>query len=128
MRLPKLGIEELLGLAKALSGKHDRLLACRISDTLNGSDNHIRSMSMLNHKSIGTSGLRRTLGVVTLVILGTASCGGGSSGTSTSSTSSGGVSSGGGTNAATVYSGCAAPTTPQHVYYSDPVHGSMAND
>lgn len=83
---------------------------------------------MLNHKSIGTSGLRRTLGVVTLVILGTASCGGGSSGTSTSSTSSGGVSSGGGTNAATVYSGCAAPTTPQHVYYSDPVHGSMAND
>jgi parallel beta-helix repeat protein len=84
---------------------------------------------MLNHKSTGTSGLRRTLGVAALAILGAASCGGGSSsGTSTSSTITGGMSGGGGPSAGTVYTGCAAPTTPKHIYYSDPVNGSMAND
>jgi parallel beta-helix repeat protein len=84
---------------------------------------------MLNRTSIGTSGLRRTLAVATLMVLGVASCGGGSGGgTSSGGTSSGGGSSGSGASAGTVYTGCAAPTTPKHVYYSDPVNGSMAND
>ena len=89
---------------------------------------------MSNHTSIGTSGLRRTLALATLMVLGVASCGGGggggtsSSGTSSGGTSSGGGSSGGGTSAGTVYTGCAEPTTPKHIYYSDPVNGSMAND
>jgi parallel beta-helix repeat protein len=88
---------------------------------------------MLNHQSVGTRGLCRALGVATLAILGMASCGGGSggggSGTTTSSSStvsgSGSVS---GPSAGAVYTGCAAPTTPRHIYYSDPVNGSMAND
>ena len=89
---------------------------------------------MLNHKSIAASGLHRTLGVAMLAIL-MASCGGGggggtSAGTSgsTTSVSIGSGSSSGGGSASTVYSGCAAPTSPRHVYYADPVNGSMAND
>jgi hypothetical protein len=61
-----------------------------------------------------------------------ASCGGnssgGGSGTTTTSSSSVSASSSSGASAGAVYTGCAAPTAPQHVYYSDPVNGSMAND
>ena len=88
---------------------------------------------MLNRKSTGTSSLRRALGVATLIILGTVSCGGGggSGGSSSGTSSSSGVSGSGGVSgpsARAVYTGCAAPTTPRHIYYSDPVNGSMAND
>jgi parallel beta-helix repeat protein len=84
---------------------------------------------MLNHKSAGTRTLLRILGLATAALLGMASCGGGGGGTGSSSISSGGASSsGGGPSAGAVYTGCAEPAAPRHVYYSDPVNGSMAND
>lgn len=92
---------------------------------------------MLNHQPNTTSRLRCRLGVAILAVL-MASCGGGGGGGSTSGGtatgsgsgigSSGGTSSISGPSAGTVYTGCAAPTTPKHVYFSDPVNGSMAND